>query len=169
MSNFSIARRSDYYLGYPSAINVLAQYLLENNIQLRHPPQVCDYGVGIVAPGDLKREFARPFGATATDHYGMAEFAGNMAKCEHGRYHLDFECGSLEGLPLSDADRGRQSLLLTGWGNPAMPFIRYEVGDYGTPADRVLAPAAGNRRPLSESMGGRKTMFAPPMAAWWWV
>jgi phenylacetate-CoA ligase len=123
----------EYYLGYPSAINVLAQYLLEQNTRLRRPPRYV-----ITASESLLAVFAeriqRALGAPVTDHYGMAEFAGNMAKCEQGRYHLDFECGCLEGRPLAGSDQGEQSLLLTGWGNPAMPFIRYEVGDYGTPA-----------------------------------
>jgi phenylacetate-CoA ligase len=46
---------------------------------------------------------------------------------------VDFECCHVEGKPLPGSDGQKQSLLLTGWGNPAMPFIRYEVGDYATP------------------------------------
>jgi phenylacetate-CoA ligase len=131
--DFLNRRDVDYYLGYPSAINVLAQYLLENNIQLRQPPSYV-----ITASESLLSVFEtrirQALGATVTDHYGMAEFAGNMAKCEHGRYHLDFECGCLESLPLEASNPSQRSMLLTGWGNPAMPFIRYEVGDYGVPA-----------------------------------
>src|SRR5262245_21084364 len=67
----------------------------------------------------------------------MGEFAGNFARCERGRYHLDYECCAAELLPIQGTDRS--SIVLTGWGNPAMPFIRYAGGDHAVmppPCDR---------------------------------
>lgn len=130
-----LQRRSyPFYVGYPSAISVLAQYLLDHNIRLNNPPRYV-----ITASETLLRAFERTIRegirAPVTDHYGMAEFAGNLAKCEQGRYHVDFECGYVEQRSLAGSVGPSQSLLLTGWGNPAMPFIRYEVGDSATLGD----------------------------------
>ena len=33
--------------------------------------------------------------------------------------------------PVAAPPHDQRRLVFTGWGNPAMPFIRYEVGDYG--------------------------------------
>lgn len=122
-----------YYLGYPSAIHVLAHYLLDRGIQLANPPKYVVTGSDALLPA-FEKSIQSGIGAPVTEQYGMAEFAGNMSKCEHGAFHLDFECCHVEGMPLAGSDGTRQALVFTGWGNPAMPFIRYEVGDYGTPA-----------------------------------
>jgi phenylacetate-CoA ligase len=146
----------DYYLGYPSAISVLAQYMLENNIRLRHPPKCVVTASESLLPA-FENRIRQALGAQVTDQYGMAEFAGNLAKCEHGRFHLDFECCCLECLPLTDSAQQQQSLLLTGWGNPAMPFIRYEVGDYGT---RATGPCpCGRQSPTLLRIDGRTEDF----------
>ena len=129
--DFLNKRSFEYYLGYPSAISVLAQYLLENGIRLSHPPRWTITASESLLPV-FENSIRQALGTPVTEHYGMAEFAGNMAKCEQERFHVDFECCHVEGQPLTGSE-SQHSLIFTGWGNPAMPFIRYEVGDYGTP------------------------------------
>jgi phenylacetate-CoA ligase len=98
----------------------------------------------------------RNFGVPVTEQYGMAEFAGNMSKCEQGMFHLDFECCHLEQEPIPGSDR-QFKLIFTGWGNPAMPFIRYEVGDVGSVA--TDACACGRASPCIERIDGRLEDF----------
>jgi len=120
----------DFYTGYPSAMNILADYMIRNNIRLLRRPKYVVTGADALLP-TYERRIREAFGVTVTEQYGMAEFAGNMSKCEYGKFHLDFECCCLEEQPIEGAPKGTSSLLFTGWGNPAMPFIRYQVGDYG--------------------------------------
>ena len=121
--DFLNRRSFRYYLGYPSAIHVLAQYLLEHGLRLDSPPRYV-----LTASDALLEVFEKTIregiGSPVSEHYGMAEFAGNMSKCEEARFHLDFECCYVEGQPLAGLAGPDQSLLFTGWGNPAMPFIR---------------------------------------------
>jgi phenylacetate-CoA ligase len=131
--DFLDRRSFRYYLGYPSAFYVLAQYLLDNHIRLENPPHYVLSGSDALLPA-FEKAIREGIGSPVSEQYGMAEFAGNLSKCEHGRFHVDFECCHVESIPLAGSAGPQQSLLLTGWGNPAMPFIRYEIGDLGTPS-----------------------------------
>jgi len=54
-----------------------------------------------------------------------------MARCEFGKYHVDAEFCLVEAVPIDPAQPRVCRLIFTGFANPAMPFIRYDVGDYG--------------------------------------
>ncbi len=118
----------DFYTGYPSAMYVLASLMEEENLRLYNRPKYIVTGADALLP-KYEAVISRVFGAPVTEQYGVAEFAGNMSKCEHGKFHLDFECGYIEAQTGVGSDY--QNLLMTGWVNDAMPFIRYEIGDYG--------------------------------------
>ncbi len=123
----------EYYSGYPSILFVLAGLIEEAGYEITAPPRVIFTGAENLY--DHQREvIARVFKAPVTDEYGFSEGCGNAARCEHDRFHEDFEFGILE---CSDADavgegvqQGR--ILATGFAGRAMPFIRYDVGDIGT-------------------------------------
>lgn len=118
----------EFFTGLPSAIYVFASLIEEYGLQLHNKPK---YVVSASETLSLDKQsfISRVLEAPVTEMYGMTEFAGNMSKCEHGRFHVDFECCYIENKPIPDSDN--HSLILTGWGNPAMPFIRYEIGDFG--------------------------------------
>jgi phenylacetate-CoA ligase len=119
-----------FFTGAASGIYALTIAMEEAALTLARPPTVIVCGADVLLPKHVK-SFQRCLGAPVTEQYGMTEFAGNMSKCEMGRFHVDFECGVVEHLPIEGVDYSR--LILTGWGNLAMPFIRYEVGDFGVP------------------------------------
>lgn len=124
------SERFDFFFAYPSALHVLACHMEQHGLRLRCPPRCLVCGSDALLPA-FEARFKRVFEVPVTETYGMAEFAGNMSKCEHGRFHLDFECCCVETQSIPGAPSGQENLILTGWGNAAMPFIRYEVGDYG--------------------------------------
>ncbi len=121
-----------FYTGYPSAMFVLANYLSETGRTLKKKPRVVVTGSDALLP-HFEVRMREQFCPTITETWGMTEFAGNMSKCEHGRFHEDFEIGHIESTPMAGTDVVK--LVCTGWANPAMPFIRYEVGDYGRVTD----------------------------------
>ncbi len=120
----------DFYTGYPSSIYLLANLMEEYGYRLYNRPKYIVTGSEVLTD-KYYDQIKRTFGVTITEQYGMNEFAGNLSKCEYGNYHLDFECCTLE---LESLDyNGYKKLIFTGWGNEAMPFIRYDIGDYGIP------------------------------------
>lgn len=117
-----------FFTGYPSAMYVLASLMDEFDLELSACPEWIVTGSDALLP-KYESVISKAFGAPVTEQYGMAEFAGNMSKCEHGNFHVDFECCHVESKLMRNTNGS--ALVLTGWGNRAMPFIRYEVGDSG--------------------------------------
>ena len=116
----------DFFTGYPSAMYVLASLIEREGLCLKKTPKYIVCGSDALTP-KYEATISRVFDANVTEQYGMVEFAGNLSKCECGVFHEDFECGYTETLACEDTTL--ESLILTGWGNRAMPFIRYEIGD----------------------------------------
>lgn len=121
-----------FFTGAASGIYTLTMAMEHAGLTLQSPPKMVVCGADVLLPEHV-RSFRKCLGAPVTEQYGMTEFAANMSKCEKDRFHVDFECGIVEHLPINNANYSR--LILTGWGNRAMPFIRYEVGDFGVPLD----------------------------------
>lgn len=144
----------DFYTGYPSAIYTLARLIDESHLKLFETPKHIVTGADALLPA-YEATIRRVFRAPVTEQYGMCEFAGNISKCEHGVFHLDFECCHVETQPIEGNEYSR--LIFTGWGNLAMPFIRYDVGDYGKQSSTYCA--CGRRSQCFETINGRMEDF----------
>jgi phenylacetate-CoA ligase len=121
----------DFYTGYPSAMYALATQMKAQGLRLLNRPKHIATGADALLPPyeDAIRDV---FGVNVTEQYGMTEACGNLSKCERGRFHLDFEFCILELLPIPGLEHtDLRKLVFTGLANPAMPFIRYDIGDYG--------------------------------------
>jgi phenylacetate-CoA ligase len=129
---------------------VLATLIEEAGLRLYNTPKYVVTGADALLP-NYETVITRVFGAPVTEQYGMTEFAGNMSKCELGNFHLDFECCYAETQP--EKNSGFDGLIMTGWGNLAMPFIRYQVGDYGLPMKQPCT--CGRMSQSFTSIGGR--------------
>ncbi|WP_234571739.1 phenylacetate--CoA ligase family protein [Rhodohalobacter sp. 614A] len=119
-----------FFTGYPSAMVNLANLMRENDLKLLNPPKII-FSASDALLKNHKTIIRDVFGAPVTEFYGNVEFAGTMSKCKHGRFHVDYEHCHIESQKLDDSEN--QELILTSWGNEAMPFIRYRIGDYGIP------------------------------------
>lgn len=123
----------DFFTGYPSAMYVLASLFEQHDLRLLNRPKYVVTGSDALLPG-FEATIRRVFGVPVTEQYGMAEMCGNMSKCEYGCFHLDFEFGLVELLPIPElGDSPWRRMVFTGFANPAMPFIRYDIGDYAEP------------------------------------
>lgn len=147
--------RPKYLHGYPSAISILANYVLRNEIPF---PKIS----GVLAISEniypKQRELIEnAFKTRLFSFYGMSEKVINAPECElDTRYHCFPQYGITEvvdknGFPVDVGEQGE--LVGTGFLNYCMPFIRYRTGDFAT----LNTMACGCKRPhiLLSDLKGR--------------
>lgn len=113
--------------GYPSAINVLAEYMLEHGLRLnvRH---VTTGAENLLEP--QKVHIAQAFGVLPYEHYGMSEAVANFSENARHTMLVDEDFAAVEFIPL-DASGGTNHCEIVGsnLSNYAMPLLRYRTGD----------------------------------------
>ena len=125
-----------FFSGYPSIVYSLAMHILEQGLKITNPPRFFFTGAEKVYESQRNAiEKAFP-GIHIVETYSFSEEAGSMMRCCCGNYHEDFEFGHFE---LADSASQTGKLLVTGFRNLGMPFIRYEIGDTATIADEQCA------------------------------
>lgn len=147
-------RKVKFYSGYPSAVYLVAKYMLDNNLSLPHPPEVTVLGAETLLPHQ-RRAMEKAFGGKATDQYGASEQCGNISECENGHYHVDMEFGHIEFLPLEGSAPNVRRIICTGFWNDAMPLIRYDIGDLATLPTQEIVCSCGRKSPIVEKIDGR--------------
>ncbi len=146
------SRQFDFYAGYPSFIHMLALNAMDAGLRLSAPPRVIFTGAENML--DFQRRDIRAFtGAILSDHYGSTEACVNASRCPEFVYHEDFEFCIMEGIERAPGDPAK-TIVSTGFGCDAFPFIRYEVGDTAVWQD---APgcACGRKSPVLLRIEGR--------------
>jgi phenylacetate-CoA ligase len=115
---------------YPSSIEPIARYIVEQNITSVRPKAVVTSSETLLP--SVRAVIERAFGCRVFDHYGSAEMVALITQCEAGTYHIVPEFGFVEVL-----DAGRQvqpgetgEIVATGFINPVMPLLRYATGDH---------------------------------------
>lgn len=145
-------RKVNYYSGYPSALYLVAFYFLENGLKLPHPPCVVFTGAETVL-SHQRRVIEQAFDTEVADQYGASEYCGNISECEKHTYHVDMEFGAIEFLPLEGLAPNVRRIVCTGFWNPVMPLIRYNIGDIAT-LSQERCPC-GRAAPTVEKIDGR--------------
>jgi phenylacetate-CoA ligase len=102
------------------------------------------------------------FNCNTVNRYGCVEFGGAIAQnCpeNHGKFHINTELVYVEivgedGKKTEPGKRGK--ILITDYNNFAMPFIRYDIGDYA-----ILGEVCGCNRgfPVIDKIEGRSIEF----------
>lgn len=116
--------------GYPSSVHTIASAILESGETSIRPRAV-------FTNSETLRDYQRAaiekaFLCKVYDWYGNAEQVANIVECEEGRLHVKEEHSLIEFLKPdgSEARPGETGeMVCTGFGNPAMPLIRYRIGD----------------------------------------
>jgi phenylacetate-CoA ligase len=117
--------------GFPSVLSIMSDFILEKEINI---PMKAVFTDGEPLYPYIREKVESAFKAKVFDHYGMTEWVGLIQECEKGKYHLISDYGILEILdenynPVSAGKEGY--LVWTGFTNPTMPLIRYQIGDKG--------------------------------------
>jgi len=147
--------RPQLVTGTPAALAFFARYLIASL-----PDDVAP--TGVVTQSETLYPFQRDlieraFHCHVFCWYGNAEVSANIVECAHGRLHVRPEYSIVELLRAdgSPALPGEVAEIVgTGFGNAAMPLLRYRTGDTVVVAEQQRC-ACGRRMPVVETLVGR--------------
>jgi phenylacetate-CoA ligase len=127
----------DFLHGYPSAIDILAEYILRERLAGTVPPVKAALLASEACEPDQRERIERAFDTRVFPIYGHSERLILGAECESETvYHHVPDYGILEIVDeagrqcLAEGESGE--LVGTGLWNRAMPLIRYRTGDLAT-------------------------------------
>jgi len=112
-------------IGYPSAISILARWILNEKETLRLKAVLT---TSETLESSRKKLIEDAFECRVFDFYGGGERVCYIHMCPQGKYHLITEYGLTEFLDTPDKTNVKK-IISTGFWNWAMPLIRYDTGD----------------------------------------
>ncbi|MFZ2498677.1 phenylacetate--CoA ligase family protein [Methanosarcina sp.] len=138
----------------PSGGYALAELMKRENIN-----DICP--TSILSTAEKLYDFQRKaiesqFGCKIFDSYGSNEIRSIAFECEeHNGYHISAENLIVEFIKDDEnvADNELGEIVITDLTNYAMPFIRYKIGDVGSPSNETCS--CGRGLPLMKSVEGR--------------
>lgn len=140
-------------VAYPSSAYTLARECLERGLKIRLRAVLTS---SETMQPDVAETIREAFGCPVYDFYGSAERVCYIHMCEFGAYHIVQEYGITELIP-SDSVEGACEVVATGFWNPAMPLLRYRLGDLVIPGDQSCS--CGRSYPTVKKIIGRPIDF----------
>ena len=128
--------------GYPSLLNIIAEYILQTN-SLEYTPKIVTIGSESLL-AHQKQKIESAFNAKCRQHYGLTEATASISECPEGNLHVDEDFGYAEFI---ENQYGCNEIVSTGFTNKAFVLLRYNTGDVATlpkaPAPRCPCGRAG--------------------------
>lgn len=124
-------RRPSYLTAYSSTLLALAERVQQRGASLRFERI---NSIATAMSDEIRQACREAFGVAPIDQYGAQEVGLIACECPVcGHYHLSAEAMLVEilrddGTSCAPGETGR--VIVTSFYNYAMPFIRYEIGDY---------------------------------------
>ena len=121
--------------GYPSAVEVFADYLIRKN-KTKMVPKIQAVLLGSEGTSDEQRDLIeRGLGARVFTWYGLSERVALGGECEkNSTYHLMPDYGLVELIKEDGSQCGEEGeegeIVGTSFFNFSMPLIRYKTGDF---------------------------------------
>jgi phenylacetate-CoA ligase len=145
-----------YFIGYPSAMTMLATYMKQHSMEVNGLKAIYSFGETIY---DWQREFLESFfHCRVHSQYGHREQCVLAGTCEKANtYHIFPDYGYVElidrnGRPVTkEGDIGE--IAATGFHTGIFPFIRYKTGDIAVYTTQQCE--CGRQVPLLKSVEGR--------------
>jgi phenylacetate-CoA ligase len=158
----------NYLLSYPTNILALARVFQKNNWKLPSLKEVRTIGESFGA--EVREICQEVWGVAIKDMYSSQEIGYIALQCpEYEHYHIQSETVLVEvlddnNMPCQAGQIGR--VVVSTLHNFAMPFIRYELGDYA----EVGAPCpCGRGLPaLTRILGRQRNMMITPTGRQYW-
>lgn len=149
-----------YFIGYPSAMALLATYMKNNSLRLEGLKAIFCFGENIY---DWQRELLEKFfGCRVHGQYGLREQCVLAGTCEKSdAYHIFPDYGFVELIDRNGQQVTREGqsgeIVATGFHTGIFPFIRYRTGDVATYSTAQCG--CGLSYPLLSSIDGRVQDF----------
>lgn len=129
--------KPSYYHGYPSALDVLAEFVLKHNLMAEIPRVKAALLCSEEVFREQRERIELAFHTRVFSWYGHSERVVLAGECElNSTYHHFPDYGFLEivdnGGQLCEKEGDRGEIVGTGFYNRCMPLIRYRTGDYAT-------------------------------------
>jgi phenylacetate-CoA ligase len=146
-----------YLYGYASSLFALARGALESEGHILSLKVIISNAEPLFA--HQRELIEEAFQCPVYDTYGMSELVSGASECASGSLHLWPEAGVTEIMELGQDEpvhagcSGR--IIGTGLLNPAMPLIRYEMGDSGALAPSTITCNCGRTLPILQDVEGR--------------
>lgn len=138
--------------GYPSAIFILSQFIIKNDIRLAFSPKAIATTAETLY--DHQREtIQEAFKCKVYDQYASSEGAPFVAQCENGSYHLNIDTGLFE---MINEESKTNELVITSFRALKVPLIRYRIGDFVERLDDDVICSCGKGFPIAKSILGRE-------------
>jgi phenylacetate-CoA ligase len=142
-------RPPDYIWGYVSTLELLAEQVLKDGLELR--PKGVQTTAGTLYPS-IREKLEQAFGGVIYDRYGCREVSIIAHECsEHQGLHEASFHNYTE--VVGGDDWGPGDIVVTNLHNKAFPFIRYDIKDLGIPAGEGCR--CGRSFPLLKRIVGR--------------
>jgi phenylacetate-CoA ligase len=152
-----LSYRPHVLLAYANTMTLYARYVRDQGISIIRP-------ASIVCSAEVLHEKDRAFiettfGCPVFNRYGCREFSVIASECPtHAGLHVNAENLFVEFVRNGRHVReGLGEILITDLANRAMPLIRYQIGDVGTPLPEHCACGRGLQKMLMHE--GRSTDF----------
>jgi phenylacetate-CoA ligase len=111
--------------GYPSSINLVAEYMISNNINLSYKVKSITTGAENLMLSQIEK-IEKAFGIKPYQHYGLSEGIANFSQNRYRDMFVDEDFAAVEFVNRDDAGF---DVFGTSLSNYAMPFLRYKTGD----------------------------------------
>lgn len=142
--------------GYPSAVYILARYLLRTKTQLFFQPTAISLTAETLMEHQRKT-IEEAFGCKVYNQYASSEGAPWIVECSQGNYHLWLDTGVFEFINRQELDSETDiaELVVTSFRNFKTPLIRYRIGDYVQLYKWPIQCACGAPYPAIKGIIGR--------------
>ena len=149
--------KPDFLFGVSSGIYCLALLLEKRGINDIKFKAVFSHADMML---DCQRKLIeKVFKCSVFDSYGHMERTVSICQCEKGKYHLNPEYGIMELLDTAPSPDGTGligKIVGTSLHNFAMPFLRYEIGDYIEIPFKQEICECGRQMPIIKKIHGRQ-------------
>ena len=168
-AKFLMREEPDYFISYPSNLEALARYFMQEGLHLNKLRAV--RALGETLGSEVRASCHEAWGVPLVDMYSAQEIGYIALQCPENKnvYHVQaenlyVEVVDEEGRPCKEGEIGR--VLATTLHNFAMPLLRYEIGDY---AEVGASCSCGRTLPvLSRVLGRQRNMLVLPNGTKMW-
>lgn len=143
--------RPSFFYGYSTVLTHLAQFIKDKEGSAETLKVKAIFATGETLYQSSRKLLKSVFNCPVAIEYGCSEAGGFAYECPEGRLHISAENIFVEflnekGQPVKPGEIGE--VVVTGLTNFYMPFIRYKIGDLGSPCEGACP--CGRGLPLME-------------------